>query len=81
VQITVEEAYIHCSKHIPLLKPLNKKLHWGTDNLKFNRGDYFHVRSERIQAVAQPNAKPDPTSERTLGRVAIEANTTESAQH
>ena len=29
--ITVEEAYIHCSKHIPHLKKLDKKIHWGTD--------------------------------------------------
>ena len=29
--ITVEEAYIHCSKHIPHLKKLDKKNHWGTD--------------------------------------------------
>ena len=27
--ITVEEAYIHCSKHIPHLKKLDKKIHWG----------------------------------------------------
>jgi uncharacterized protein len=56
VRITVEEAYMHCSKHIPLLKPLDKKLHWGTDDLKFKRGDYFHVRSQRTQAIAQPRA-------------------------
>ena len=28
--ITVEEAYIHCSKHIPHLQKLGKKIHWGT---------------------------------------------------
>ena len=39
--ITVEEAYIHCSKHIPRLKKLNKKIHWGTDKETLKGGDFF----------------------------------------
>ena len=39
--ITVEEAYIHCSKHIPHLKKLNKKIHWGTDKETHKGGDFF----------------------------------------
>src|SRR6516225_9467181 len=32
VLVTVEEAYIHCSKHIPrLLKAESEVRHWGTD--------------------------------------------------
>ena len=28
VAVHVDEAYIHCSKHIPLLKKLDKTIHW-----------------------------------------------------
>ena len=41
ILITVEEAYIHCSKHIPLLKKLDKKIHWGTDKEVHKGGDFF----------------------------------------
>lgn len=39
--ITVEKAYIHCSKHIPHLKKLDKKIHWGTDKDTHKGGDFF----------------------------------------
>jgi len=41
ILITVEEADIHCSKHIPLLKKLEKKIHWGTDKEVHKGGDFF----------------------------------------
>ena len=41
VMVQVDEAYIHCSKHIPLLKKMDKQIHWGTDNKKFKNGDFF----------------------------------------
>jgi len=41
ILITVEEAYIHCSKHIPHLKKLDKKIHWGTDKEVHKGGDFF----------------------------------------
>ena len=46
VSIHVQEAYIHCSKHIPHLKPTGKKLFWGSDDKIEKGGDYFHVDSE-----------------------------------
>ena len=45
VLVEIEEAYIHCSKHIPLLAKLDKPLHWGTDDERFKGGDFFHVQS------------------------------------
>jgi predicted pyridoxine 5'-phosphate oxidase superfamily flavin-nucleotide-binding protein len=48
VCIEVEEAYIHCSKHIPLLKRMDKTIHWGTDDEKLKGGDFFGVKSEKI---------------------------------
>ncbi len=47
VFVEVEEAYIHCSKHIPLLKELDKEIHWGTDNEKFKGGDFFKAKNAR----------------------------------
>jgi hypothetical protein len=43
VVVRVEEAYVHCSKHIPLLAPLPKQQHWGSDDHKRKGGDFFHV--------------------------------------
>ncbi|MEO6203554.1 MAG: pyridoxamine 5'-phosphate oxidase family protein [Nitrospirales bacterium] len=39
--VEVEEAFIHCSKHIPLLKKLDKPLHWGTDDESLKGSGYF----------------------------------------
>ena len=44
VQVVVEEAYIHCSKHIPLLKKLDKEVDWGTDNEIKKGGDFFKAK-------------------------------------
>src|SRR5690606_12169102 len=42
VVVEVEEAYIHCSKHIPLLQKLDKAIAWGTDDMVRKGGDYFN---------------------------------------
>ena len=44
VMVQVEEAYIHCSKHIPLLQKVEKTIHWGTDNPAYKGGDYFQAK-------------------------------------
>lgn len=44
VRIDVEEAYIHCSKHIPRLVRIDKEIHWGTDNAEFKGGDFFKAK-------------------------------------
>jgi uncharacterized protein len=46
VVVTVEEAYIHCSKHIPrLAKVAGDVRHWGTDDVRAKGGDYFQAKS------------------------------------
>jgi predicted pyridoxine 5'-phosphate oxidase superfamily flavin-nucleotide-binding protein len=45
VVVGVEEAYIHCSKHVPLLARLDKHLAWGTDDEAAKGGDYFKTKS------------------------------------
>lgn len=47
VWIDVEEAYIHCSKHIPLLERRNRRIDWGTDDARRKGGDYFGVAAAR----------------------------------
>ena len=44
VVVRVEEAYIHCSKHIPLLAKRDKSIPWGTDDPVAKGGDHFGVR-------------------------------------
>jgi truncated hemoglobin YjbI/predicted pyridoxine 5'-phosphate oxidase superfamily flavin-nucleotide-binding protein len=41
IMVEVEEAYIHCSKHIPLLKKAEKDINWGTDDDGLKRSDFF----------------------------------------
>jgi truncated hemoglobin YjbI len=44
VMVEVEEAYIQCSKHIPLLKKLDRSIDWGTDSVAAKKGDYFQLK-------------------------------------
>jgi predicted pyridoxine 5'-phosphate oxidase superfamily flavin-nucleotide-binding protein len=44
VIIGVEEAYIHCSKHVPLLQRLDKHIAWGTDDERLKGGNFFKVK-------------------------------------
>lgn len=43
VIVEVEEAYVQCSKHIPLLKKLDKRVDWGTDSEVEKKVDYFQL--------------------------------------
>lgn len=48
VVITVEEAYIHCAKHIPHLQKVPARGQgrpWGTDDFKRKGGDFFGAAS------------------------------------
>ncbi|MBA4866005.1 pyridoxamine 5'-phosphate oxidase family protein [Streptomyces sp. PSKA54] len=48
VEVTVEEAYIHCAKHIPHLQkvPARGGRAWGTDDHKRKGGDFFGAAAE-----------------------------------
>ncbi len=43
VQVDVEEAYVHCRKHIPRLAPREWDVSWGTDDVRRKGGDFFGV--------------------------------------
>ena len=41
VVVDVEEAYIHCRKHIPRMERVTEKREWGTDDPARKGGDFF----------------------------------------
>jgi uncharacterized protein len=41
VSVTVEEAYIHCAKHIPRMLKVPRQRAWGTDDVQRKGGDFF----------------------------------------
>ena len=41
VVIDIEEAYIHCAKHVPRLQKLEKRIRWGTDDPKAKSDGFF----------------------------------------
>ncbi len=41
VVVEVDEAYIHCRKHIPRMVSVDRRRAWGTDDSKRKGGDYF----------------------------------------
>jgi len=44
VLVTVEEGFIHCAKHIPLMEKVDRKRSWGTDDVIKKGGDAFEVK-------------------------------------
>jgi predicted pyridoxine 5'-phosphate oxidase superfamily flavin-nucleotide-binding protein len=44
VVVEVEEAYVHCRKHIPRMARVDQKREWGTDDPGRKGGDYFRVK-------------------------------------
>ncbi len=49
VVVDVEEAYIHCRKHIPHLTPAAREgRQWGTDNVRAKGGDYFAAKGAAL---------------------------------
>jgi predicted pyridoxine 5'-phosphate oxidase superfamily flavin-nucleotide-binding protein len=44
VVVDVEEAYVHCRKHIPQMQRATTRRPWGTDDPARKGGDYFGAR-------------------------------------
>ncbi|MEJ2867036.1 pyridoxamine 5'-phosphate oxidase family protein [Actinomycetospora sp. OC33-EN08] len=47
VVVEVEEAYIHCRKHIPRMVPTDRRRRWGTDAAAPKGGDFFGAAATR----------------------------------
>ena len=52
VSVHLEEAYIHCAKHIPRLAKLPRDRSWGTDDARRKGGDFFGVKEDNARAWA-----------------------------
>lgn len=61
VEVTVEEAYVHCRKHIPRMVPVARRRSWGTDDTRSKGGDHFGVAAARREA-AVTEARPAETT-------------------
>ncbi|WP_240796670.1 pyridoxamine 5'-phosphate oxidase family protein [Streptomyces sp. RFCAC02] len=48
VRVDIEEAYIHCAKHIPHMMKVDRRTarEWGTDDMKRKGGDFFGAARE-----------------------------------
>ncbi|MER7398365.1 pyridoxamine 5'-phosphate oxidase family protein [Streptomyces sp. NPDC000151] len=77
VAVEVEEAYIHCAKHIPHLQKAPRQERgdraWGTDDVKRKGGDFFGAAADaadrapyrRREETPETPAEPAPTGPRT----------------
>jgi len=77
IAVTVEEAYIHCSKHIPRMKPVPKEIDWGTDDVRKKGGDFFHAKitNREIRAHLKRKSVADqPVVKQPVERVAASAD-------
>lgn len=53
VVVTVTEAYVHCSKHIPRMRKISEEIEWGSDDPRAKGGDYFKTKSSGKRAPRQ----------------------------
>ncbi|MEV6719095.1 pyridoxamine 5'-phosphate oxidase family protein [Lentzea sp. NPDC051208] len=51
VVVEVQEAYVHCRKHIPRMVPVDRVRHWGTDDVKRKGGDFFGVKADKASGA------------------------------
>jgi uncharacterized protein len=58
VVVEVEEAYVHCRKHIPQMMPVPQHRAWGTDDVRRKGGDYFGATADGLPAQRRSAAIP-----------------------
>jgi NADPH-dependent 2,4-dienoyl-CoA reductase/sulfur reductase-like enzyme/predicted pyridoxine 5'-phosphate oxidase superfamily flavin-nucleotide-binding protein len=57
LMVSVVDAFVHCSKHIPRMQKMETEITWGTDDVHAKGGDYFGAATSkegRIDAAAVP---------------------------
>jgi predicted pyridoxine 5'-phosphate oxidase superfamily flavin-nucleotide-binding protein len=62
VSVHVEEAYIHCAKHIPRLLKLPRDRAWGSDDTRRKGGDFFAAKGVGRPWVGEEPPVPEPPS-------------------
>lgn len=75
VRVDVEEAYIHCAKHIPHFQkaPRRPAREWGTDDYKRKGGDFFGAARDAREARKERDARAAAGAEGTEGTSATPA--------
>ncbi len=61
VRVDVEEAYVHCAKHIPHLVKVDRRTarEWGTDDVKRKGGDFFGAaRDAQVRRARELGGRP-----------------------
>ncbi|GAB2720669.1 pyridoxamine 5'-phosphate oxidase family protein [Kitasatospora kifunensis] len=51
VLVDIDEAYLHCAKHIPRFVPAPRTRAWGTDDTRRKGGDFFGAKETSQQAI------------------------------
>jgi predicted pyridoxine 5'-phosphate oxidase superfamily flavin-nucleotide-binding protein len=62
VVVEVEEAYVHCRKHIPRMQLVQRRRPWGSDDAHRKGGDYFGAAAARRADTAEVGTPPVPIS-------------------
>ena len=57
VVVDVEEAYIHCRKHIPRMERTTRKRDWGTDDPARKGGDFFGTKGTPLRVPRPPRRR------------------------
>ncbi|WP_084036779.1 pyridoxamine 5'-phosphate oxidase family protein [Haloechinothrix halophila] len=68
VLVEIDEAYIHCRKHIPRMIHADADQAWGTDDVKRKGGDYFGVRKARKEDRKEAQRETSPARELSSAR-------------
>ena len=66
VVVEVEEAYIHCRKHIPRMERVTQKRDWGTDDPARKGGDFFGAKGTPAR-VTPPARRRFPSTTHLSG--------------
>lgn len=61
VVVEVQEAYIHCAKHIPRMVKAPRERSWGTDDVRRKGGDFFGAAADAAARAAAPVDAARPT--------------------
>ncbi|MFE9332105.1 pyridoxamine 5'-phosphate oxidase family protein [Streptomyces sp. NPDC006925] len=81
VRVEVEEAYIHCAKHIPHLQKATRRpaREWGTDDYKRKGGDFFGAARDAREGHREVTAPAGPPSPGPVSPAVPEAPPTPTA--
>ncbi|WP_338090484.1 pyridoxamine 5'-phosphate oxidase family protein [Planosporangium thailandense] len=86
VLVEIEEAYIHCAKHIPRMTKVPRERVWGTDDTRRKGGDFFAASQEArpwtVETPARrlPLPRPQPANVGAAARMAEAAEAVRMAE-